>query len=117
MTPFDSERVPAVLDMARATYAPPLNASFQDDEPEEARLPLSQYLWILKRYRWRILGFCFAAVILTVIVSARLTPIYEATTTIDIDRATPSDVVGQGSGRSASTAAEQFLATQMKLVE
>ncbi|MEO5926294.1 MAG: M48 family metalloprotease [Bryobacteraceae bacterium] len=116
MTPYDSERVPAVIDMARATYAPPLH-SFQDEEPEEAKLPLSQYLWILKRYRWRILGFCAAAVILTVIVSARLTPIYEATTTVDIDRATPSDVVGQDSGRAVFSDAEQFLATQMKLVE
>ncbi len=115
MTPYDS--VPAVIDMARAHYAPPLHSSPQDDEPEEARLPLSQYLWILKRYRWRILGFCVAAVVLTVIVSARLTPIYEATATVDIDRATPSDVVGQDSGRSAFTDAEQFLATQMKLVE
>ena len=116
MTPSDSERVPAVIDLARAQYAPPLH-SFQEEEPEEARLPLSQYLWILKRYRWRILGFCATAVILTVIISARLTPIYEATTTVDIDRATPSDVVGQDSGRGAFTDAEQFLATQMKLVE
>ncbi len=116
MTLHDSERVPAVIDLPRAHYAPPLH-SFQDEEPEEARLPLSQYLWILKRYRWRILGFCTAAVILTLIVSARLTPIYEATTTVDIDRATPSDVVGQDSSRGAFTDAEQFLATQMKLVE
>lgn len=112
----DSERVPAVIDLSRAQYAPPLH-SFEEHEPEEARLPLSQYLWILKRYRWRILGFCAAAVILTVIVSARLTPIYEATTTVDIDRATPSDVVGQDSARAAFSDAEQFMATQMKLVE
>lgn len=112
----DSERVPAVIDLSRAQYAPPLH-SFEDQDPEEARLPLTQYLWILKRYRWRILGFCAAAVILTVIVSARLTPIYEATTTVDIDRATPSDVVGQDSARNAFSDAEQFMATQMKLVE
>ena len=117
MTPYESERVPTVIDIPRANYAPPLNFAPQDDEPEEARLPLSQYLWILKRYRWRILGFCIAAVLLTVIVSARLTPIYEATATVDIDRATPSDVVGQDSGRNAFSDAEQFLATQMKLVE
>ena len=60
---------------------------------------------------------CAAVVILTVIVSSRLTPIYEATTTVDIDRATPSDVVGQESQRGAFSDAEQFMATQMKLVE
>jgi len=117
MTPHDSPRLPAVIDLSRATYAPPLPFQTNDEEPEEARLPLSQYLWILKRYRWRILGFSLTAVVLTLIVSARLTPIYEATVTVDIDRATPSDVVGQDSGRSSFTDAEQFLSTQMKLVE
>jgi capsular exopolysaccharide synthesis family protein len=53
----------------------------------------------------------------TLVVSSRLTPIYEATATIDIDRQTPSDVVGQDSVRSAPGDADQFLATQMKLVE
>lgn len=117
MTPHDPDRLPAVIDLARAHYAPPLPFQQQDEEPEEARLPLSQYLWILKRYRWRILGFALAVMIATLIISARLTPIYEATTTVDIDRATPSDVVGQDSARGAFTDAEQFLATQMKLME
>ena len=30
------------------------------EEPDETKIPLSQYLWILKRYRWRIAGFCGA---------------------------------------------------------
>ena len=120
MIPHDSERAPAVIEMGRTQYAPPLYAAtFQqnDEEPEEARLPLSQYLWILKRYRWRILSFSAAAVISTLAVSFRLTPIYEATATIDVDRATPADVVGQDSSRTTFTDVEQFLATQMKLVE
>ena len=78
----DSERWPALLDSVAA------------QDPEEARIPMAQYLWILKRQRWRILGFCAAAVILTVIVSARLTPIFESTTTVDVDRQTPPGVVG-----------------------
>jgi capsular exopolysaccharide synthesis family protein len=104
--------------MGRAQYAPPLYAQYapMDEEGEEVRLPISHYLWILKRYRWRILGFSVAAVAATLIVSGRLTPVYEATATIDVDRATPSDVVGQDSSRTAFNDAEQFLATQMKLV-
>jgi polysaccharide biosynthesis transport protein len=114
----ESERLPAVIEMARTHYAPPLHAfQGQEEDGEETRLPLSQYLWVLKRYRWRILGFSAAVVILTLIVSARLTPIYEATATIDADRAMPSDVVGQDAQRAAFTDAEQFLATQMKMVE
>ena len=105
MNPADPERWPALLD------------SLSAQDPEEARIPISQYLWICKRHRWRILGFCAAAVILTVIISARLTPIYESTTTVDVDRETPPGVVGQDAARSVTNDADQFLATQMKLVQ
>ena len=101
----DSERWPALLDSLAA------------QDPEETRIPIAQYLWILKRQRWKILGFCAAAVILTVIVSARLTPIFESTTTVDVDRQTPPGVVGQDAARSVTNDADQFLATQMKLVQ
>lgn len=119
MNPHESERYPAVLEMNRGPYAPPLYSPpfHGEDEPGEIQLPLSQYLWILKRYRWRILGFSIAATILTLIGSARMTSAYEAAATIDVDRATPSDVVGQDSTRGVSGDSEQFLATQMKLVE
>ena len=56
-------------------------------------------------------------VIGTVIVSARLTPIYESTATVDIDRQTPPGVVGQEAPRGAGNDADQFLATQIKLVQ
>jgi polysaccharide biosynthesis transport protein len=109
----DRERLPALLDMERVPqYAPPL-----DSEPEEAKIPLSQYLWILKRYRWRISGFVAACVIATLIVSARLTPIFESAATVDIDRQTPPGVVGQDSTRGPQNDADQFLATQVKLVQ
>jgi hypothetical protein len=82
LAPPDPERWAALLD------------SLSAQDPEEVRIPISQYVWILKRHRWRILGFCAAAVIATVIISARLTPIYESTTTVDVDRESPSGVVG-----------------------
>jgi len=111
------DRLPAVIEMGRypATYPPAY--SLADDDPDEARIPLSQYLWILKRHRWRICGFVFAAVMATLILSFRLTPIYESTVTVDIDRQTPPGVVGQEATRSALNDADQFLATQIKLVE
>jgi len=105
MNPSEPERWPALLD------------SLSAQDPEEARIPISQYVWILKRHRWRILGFCAAAVIATVIISARLTPIFESTTTVDVDRETPSGIVGQDASRSVTNDADQFLATQMKLVQ
>jgi len=78
----DPERWPALLD------------SLSAQDPEELRIPISQYVWILKRHRWRILGFCATAVFATVIISARLTPIFESTTIVDVDRESPSGVVG-----------------------
>src|ERR1700684_4367205 len=55
---------------------------------------LSQYLWVVKRHRWKLVGFVVFSVIATVIVSKRLTPLYESTAVIDIDRQTPAAVLG-----------------------
>ncbi len=80
-------------------------------------MPLSQYLWILKRHRWKILGAIATCVIGTAIVSARLTPIYEATATVDIDRSVPTGILGQEAVQSATNDADQFIATQIKLIQ
>jgi polysaccharide biosynthesis transport protein len=111
------EKVAGMIEMARvpAYYAP---AYTQTDEPaEETKVALSQYLWILKRYRWRIGSFVLASVLGTLLISLRLTPIYESITTVDVDRQEPVGVVGAEATRSALTDSEQFLATQMKLVQ
>ena len=90
--------------------------AIQDQEAGHT-LPISHYLWILKRRRWMILPFVVATVVATWIVSARLQPIYEARTTIDIDRQTPTGVIGQEANRTATNDAEQFLATQVRLIQ
>jgi polysaccharide biosynthesis transport protein len=87
-------------------------------EPEESGVPLSHYYWVVKRHRWKILGFVAASVLAAAIVSNRITPIYESTATVDIDRQSPTSVVGQESTRSSSVIdSDQFLATQIKLVQ
>jgi succinoglycan biosynthesis transport protein ExoP len=97
-----------------ASYTP---AAPFELEPEEPSVPLSHYLWIVRRHRWKILSFILTCVIATVIISSRLTPAYEATVTIDIDRQTPTGVIGQEAMRSVTNDAEQFLATQIKLIQ
>src|SRR5450432_3959029 len=86
-------------------------------EPEEPAIPLSHYLWIIKRHRWRISAFVAACVIATLVVSLRLTPIYESTATIDIDRKMPTGILGEEAMQSATNDADQFLATQVKLIQ
>jgi len=86
--------------------------------PEPASsISLSEYLWIIKRHRWKILTFVVAAVAATLVVSSRITPVYESTATIDIDRHMPAGVLGEEAMQSGTNDADQFLATQVKLVQ
>ena len=87
-------------------------------EPEtgQASLPITHYLWILKRHRWKIAPFVVASSLAALIISARLQPVYEARTTIDVDRQTPTGVIGQDALRTATNDAEQFLSTQVRLI-
>jgi capsular exopolysaccharide synthesis family protein len=106
---------PAVAEVRRVAL--PLPAPVREPEITEPAVPLSQYLWILKRHRWKILGAVAMCVIGTAIVSARLTPIYEATATIDIDRRIPTGILGEEAVQSALNDADQFMATQVKLIQ
>ncbi|HEY1759024.1 MAG TPA: polysaccharide biosynthesis tyrosine autokinase [Bryobacteraceae bacterium] len=118
-----NEDRPAVMEVGRlpAYAAPPLysaySGAYSEEEPEASKIPLSQYLWIVKRYRFRIAGFVAAVVLATWIISARVPPIFESTATVDIDRQSPPGVVGDDATRTALNDADQFLATQIKLVE
>src|SRR5664279_6056301 len=49
---------------------------YAEPDAEEPTLPLSHYLWILKRRRWEILAFVLTSVIATVVVSSRLCLLY-----------------------------------------
>jgi succinoglycan biosynthesis transport protein ExoP len=88
-------------------------------EPEERALPLSHYLWVLKWHRWKIIAFVATALTATYIVSKRLTPLYEATTTIDVDRQMPRGAMGDSTASPiiSPVDADQFLATQANLIK
>jgi capsular exopolysaccharide synthesis family protein len=103
--------LPAPSDMHRSNWYGP------EPEPEQPAVPLTHYLWILKRHKWKIAAFVLASVVCTYVVSKRLTPIYESTATMDVDLHTPTGVVGQGSTVSDSYDADQFLATQIRLIQ
>ncbi len=106
--------LPALQESVRV----PISAPVLDAEYEAAaHVPLSHYLWILRRQGWKMLAFVVLVVIATLIVSLRLTPIYESTVTIDIDRRMPDAVLGQESTQVANNDADQFLATQIKLIQ
>jgi len=89
----------------------------QENEPDTPAIPLSHYLWILRRHFWKLLVFVVTCVLATFIISSRLQPIYESTAAVDVDRQAPSGVVGQDSARLTVNDSDQFLATQIKLIQ
>ena len=107
--------LPAVPEPYRAVNPPLIVDAEYESAP--AHVPLAHYLWILRRHGWKMLGFVALVVLCTVVVSLRLTPIYESTATIDIDRRMPTGVLGDDSTQSVNNDADQFLATQVKLIQ
>ena len=117
----DKTRLAKVMPQGQQTHLSEPAYSFPaiqiDNEPVTPVVPLSHYLWILRRHLLKILAFMAACILVTFIVTSRLTPLYESTATVDIDRQTPSEVVGAESERTqAPNDADQFLATQVKMV-
>jgi succinoglycan biosynthesis transport protein ExoP len=111
----NGSQVPAIPE--HYTVYPPYAYAEPGPEPEEPSVPLSHYLWILRRHKWKILTFVAVCVIATVVISSRLTPIYESTAIIDVDRQMPAGVIGQDAARMAPNDADQFLATQVKIIQ
>jgi succinoglycan biosynthesis transport protein ExoP len=113
----NESNLPAIPEILRVG-APPLPQIVDIDyEPAPTSIPLAHYWWILRRHGWKILAGIAFTVLSTLIVSLRLTPIYESTVTIDIDRRMPIGVLGQDSMQSFNNDADQFLATQVKLIQ
>jgi len=113
------ERVPSELVDGRRT---PQYLSPQQPYPEfEATQPWvspSHYLLVVFRQKWKILGFVATCLLVTYLVSSRLTPIYEATAKIDVDRRVPAGVIGQEANQGSSDDdSDAFLSTQVELIQ
>jgi succinoglycan biosynthesis transport protein ExoP len=91
--------------------------NYVEMETGQTGTPFSHYLWILRRQWWKILTFVTIAALATLVVSKRLTPVYESTSIVDVDRQMPSGIIGQEANRAAGNDADQFLATQVKLIQ
>jgi capsular exopolysaccharide synthesis family protein len=103
--------LPIPFDVYRAS------AMMPETDPAAASVPLSHYLWVFRRNWWKILLFVACVVAATAVISMRLTPVFESTATIDIDRQMPSGIIGQEATRSLTNDSDQFLATQAKLIQ
>jgi capsular exopolysaccharide synthesis family protein len=91
---------------------------YPDFDAAQPMVSASHYLSVVFRQKWKIAGFVATCLLLTYLFSSRLTPIYEATAKIDVDRRVPSGVIGQeASQASQSDDADAFMATQMELIQ
>jgi capsular exopolysaccharide synthesis family protein len=86
---------------------------------EEGAIPLSHYLWLLRKQAWKIAAFILVSLLATFLISSRLQPIYESTVAVSIDREAPSGVVGSDSQKETATTADadQYISTQMKIMQ
>jgi len=90
---------------------------YPEMEPAQPAVSPTHYLLVIWRQRWKILAFVAACLLTTYIVSSRLTPIYEATAKIDVDRHLNTSVVGpETDSVSPGEDAEAFLATQKEII-
>lgn len=114
------ERIP--FDQSMILTAPPNYTVVPFEERLESHapgVPLSHYLWILRRHVWKIIAFVAVCLLATYIISSRLKPVYESTATVDVDFQAPSEIVGAGSNQPTSMSGDEdaFLATQIKLIQ
>ncbi|HEX3743275.1 MAG TPA: polysaccharide biosynthesis tyrosine autokinase [Bryobacteraceae bacterium] len=91
-------------------------AGAPEQEGERAAIPFAHYLWVLRRHLWKIAALVLAAAVSVYVLTKRITPIYESTVTIGIDRQTPTGVVGQDATRAPGND-DEFLLTQVKLLQ
>ncbi len=120
MDGIESSKPRALARMNQSAPGPaPAARTVVVSDVDDINLPLTHYLWILRRHMWNILGFIAAAVIGTAFISLRITPVYESTATLYIDRQEAKGVVGQESqtGSYSNIDAESFLASQIKLLQ
>ena len=94
---------------------PPAHGEFEATQPSVAP---SHYVTVVWRQKWKILFFMAVTMFAAFLVSARLTPVYEATAKIDVDRALPTSVVGNEANQSniSGDDSDAFMATQMELI-
>jgi succinoglycan biosynthesis transport protein ExoP len=88
-------------------------------ETAEGVVPLSHYLWVVRRQAWKICALILSSIILTFVISSRLQPVYESTAAISIDREAPNALIGDNARQQVASTqdADHYIATQIKIIQ
>ena len=102
------------------SYPSPVPAAVSSPfESAEGVVPLSHYLWVVRKQAWKIGALVISSIILTFVISSRLQPVYESTSTISIDREAPNALVGDNARQQVASTqdADHYIATQIKIIQ
>jgi capsular exopolysaccharide synthesis family protein len=89
------------------------------EEQSDVQLPLSHYVWLVRTHWMKMAAFVAFAVIATAMITARLTPLYEARANLYLDRNAAKNIVGQDSQSGTATKGdtEAYIASQAQIVQ
>jgi polysaccharide biosynthesis transport protein len=105
--------VPAIVERPSAML--PIDADVAGAEAEH--IPLPQYFASLRRHWLTVFAVCAGFVLATYIVSKRITPVYESTASLEIDRQNPAGLIGHDSAPSFINDSDQYLDTQIRIIQ
>lgn len=96
----------------------PLPVVRQQPQPVDSPAMLVRhYLWVVRRRWWALALLVGLASGAAWWWSKQIAPLYEATASIDLDLQAPTGVIGDESRQMLSNNTEQFLQTQLRLVQ
>src|SRR5580698_8523748 len=89
------------------------------DDASDVQLPLSHYVWLVRTHWIKMAAFIAFAVIATAMVTARLTPQYEAEAILYLDRNAAKNLVGQDSqsGSANKGDSDAYISSQILIVQ
>lgn len=105
-------RLPAAAEHPEEANYYPIGA-----QVEETPVPLNHYFWVLKRHKWRLLGFVFLAVSASLVYSLQQTPVYESTAILEIDNQAHLFEIGEGGVRVENRNWDMVVETQIQMME
>ncbi len=113
------------MEISRYPGRPPAAAEHPEEanyypigaQAEETRVPLNHYFWVLKRHKWRLLGFVFLAVSATLVYSLQQTPVYESTAILEIDNQAQMFEIGAGGVRLENRNWDMVVETQIQMMD
>ena len=82
-----------------------------------ASVPLLPFLIALRRHAGRILLAAVVMGVIALLISKRLTPMYESTATLEVNPDHSADLLGPDATRGAWNDSDQLIATQLRIIQ